>query len=45
MAKFLIDNGANINSSKKIDGVDTGETALDLAETEEIKELLRKAIK
>ena len=45
MAKFLIDNGANINASRKIYGVDTGETALDLAETEEIKELLRKAIK
>ena len=45
MAKFLIDNGANINASRKIDGVDTGETALDLAETEEVKELLRKAIK
>ena len=29
----------------KIVEVDTGETALDLAETEEIKELLRKAIK
>lgn len=45
MAKFLIDNGANISASRKIDGADTGETALDLAETEEIKELLRKAIK
>ena len=45
MAKFLIDNGANINASRKIDGADTGETALDLAETEDIKELLRKAIK
>lgn len=44
MAKFLIENGANINATREIFGEDTGETALDLAETEEIKELLRKAM-
>ena len=38
IVKFLIENGADVNIKNN-----DGKTALDLAKTEEIKEVLRKA--